>query len=267
MEKLPLSLVPYTRILSSTTSTNDEARDLGNQGAPDGSCVIAETQTAGRGRQSRRWFSPPERNIYFSQIIRILPGNPGLISLIGAAATRNTIAQWLLQNPEPTIKWPNDILVEGRKIAGLLAELIQSPTGSFAVLGIGINVNMFPEEFPQGLRRPATSLKEILGKDIDLNQVTHKLASQLSQWRNTATNNPERLIAYMNQHCSTLGSVVSVNSPDKNPRVGKALKINDDGTLRVLDSKGQYLAIQAGDVDPIETDGSEKLTASREISN
>ena len=115
------------RILGSTPSTNDEALAWGRRGAADGACVAADEQTAGRGRRGRGWHSPPGRNLYASLVVRCAAQSAGLLALLGALVVRDTVAAMLDADARARIKWPNDVLIDGRKVAGVLAEWVSGP--------------------------------------------------------------------------------------------------------------------------------------------
>ncbi len=141
-------------------STNQLAQQLAAQGAPEGLVVLAETQTAGRGRMGRRWESPAGVNVYCSILLKpqIPPRQAPQLTFLSAVATAEALKE--LYGIDARVKWPNDILVGGRKIAGLLNELSAETEQIHAlVLGIGINVNMAADQFPDELRYPATSVK------------------------------------------------------------------------------------------------------------
>ncbi len=141
-------------------STNQLAQQLAAAGAPEGLVVLAETQTAGRGRMGRRWESPAGVNVYCSILLKpqIPPRQAPQLTFLSAVATAEALRD--LYGIDARVKWPNDILVGGRKIAGLLNELSAETEQIHAlVLGIGINVNMTAEQFPGELRYPATSVK------------------------------------------------------------------------------------------------------------
>ena len=138
-------------------STNSLAFKLALEGAPEGTCVVAEAQKTGRGRLNRVWFSPPGKNLYLSAILRprIHPSKVYPITFISSLAVADTIAS--VAGLEPTLKWPNDVLVNGRKICGTLLELsIETDVVRFVVVGIGLNINM--KEVDEEIKEKATSL-------------------------------------------------------------------------------------------------------------
>ena len=139
-------------------STNDRARELADEGALAGEVVIAEAQTAGRGRRGRAWASPPRKNLYFSVVLRpdLPPSRAPELTLVASIALCDALRQ---AGVEAGIKWPNDLLVSGRKIAGILTELAADPDRvEWVVLGVGVNVNARREDFPPEVRDEATSV-------------------------------------------------------------------------------------------------------------
>jgi BirA family biotin operon repressor/biotin-[acetyl-CoA-carboxylase] ligase len=169
-----LSHEPFVRrivVLETTGSTNDEARRLANGGASEGTVILAESQTAGRGRHGRRWESPEGTGLYLSILLR--PVDP--IDRIGRYAIGAAVAVCTACRAQVgdrvVLKWPNDVLVEGRKLAGVLAEMRQGGAGAELVLGIGINVNQAEVDFPGKLRGTATSLR-IVGQGAMFDRAT-----------------------------------------------------------------------------------------------
>ncbi len=153
-----------------TESTNQIAFELGRDGAPAGTTVIAERQTAGRGRLGRSFFSPPHQNLYTSILLRpsgSISDTPTLI-LAAAVAVADTVAEFLGDESAVEIKWPNDVLIRRRKTSGILMESAAEGTKlTFAVLGIGVNLNVDRETFPEEFRALATSLASELGHSVD----------------------------------------------------------------------------------------------------
>jgi len=139
-------------------STSDRAKELAEEGAEHGEVVIAEAQTAGRGRRGRAWVSPPRKNLYFSVVLRpeLPPARAPELTLVASVALCEALR---LAGVEAGIKWPNDLLASGRKIAGVLTELAAEPDRvHWVVLGAGVNVNARREDFPEELRDEATSV-------------------------------------------------------------------------------------------------------------
>ncbi len=238
-------------LLDGIPSTNDAARDRAIDGAPDGACVVADTQTAGRGRHGRLWFSPPGCNLYLSLVVRAASSRIRLLPLLGAVATREVVAAYLDGRTRATIKWPNDVLADGLKVAGVLAELYAGDE-PFGILGIGVNVNMGAHDFPADLRRPAGSLSMLLGREVDRSELLANLLDRLDRWRGRLDDDPAGLVSAVRLHCSTLGCRVAVRPPSAEGFDGVARAIEDDGVLVVEDRTGRLVRVEAGDVDPFD---------------
>src|SRR4051794_10593129 len=150
-----MTSAPPPRHFTRTDSTNSRARELAAAGAPHGTVVTAAEQTAGRGRQGRTWTAPPDKALLYSAIVRPLEEHHMTLPLAVPLAVCGAAEQL---NPELRckVKWPNDIHVEGRKLAGVLIEA--RPQDSWAVIGVGLNLSITPEEFPLELQATAISL-------------------------------------------------------------------------------------------------------------
>lgn len=175
-------------LLESTASTNDDAKAGARAGAPHGSLWVADTQTAGRGRQGRRWESPPGENLLFSVLLRIpcAPARVPPLSLVVGLAVRDAVANAIGDDAIVKVKWPNDVHVNGRKIAGILVESSVSGTKVESLI-VGIGINVHTREFPPELAPTATSvaieggvadraaiLADVLaGLDRDLERAAH----------------------------------------------------------------------------------------------
>ena len=161
-------------------STNTEAMAWAREGAPEGAIVVTEHQTAGRGRLGRAWNDAPGQNLLLSVVLRpeLPPHRLGLVTLAGGVAVADAIAEWTAP-VEPRIKWPNDVLLGGRKCCGMLLE---SSLGAdpFVVLGIGLNVNQ--TEFPPPLAERATSLRLETGRLIPRAALLRRLLARLEYW-------------------------------------------------------------------------------------
>jgi BirA family biotin operon repressor/biotin-[acetyl-CoA-carboxylase] ligase len=239
---------PHLRVLRTTTSTNDDAAEWARQGAVDGATVVADQQTGGRGRLGRSWISPPGVNLYLSQVILAPVNRLRLIPLMGGMAVHDAVAEALPASLEAGIKWPNDILVSGSKVAGVLAEMVTEPPAG--ILGIGINLNMEEEEFSADLRRPGTSLMVLCGgQEQNRRQFLQRLLEHLDTWRSRLHDTPEKLVERFTQRCLTLHKRVEVSLPGEAPFSGQAVAIDPDGALLVRDASGTTHRVEAGDVD------------------
>lgn len=168
---------------ASVESTNELARAAARGGAPEGLAIFADEQTAGRGRLGRHWYSPAGVNLYGSVLLRPeMPARlaPQLTLLGGVAVAVSALAEGLV----PTLKWPNDLLLGDRKAAGVLADLEVAPGGlvGFVVLGLGLNLNVAPADFPPDLAAGATSFAACLGRPVDRAAVARRLLEVLEAW-------------------------------------------------------------------------------------
>ncbi|MFQ5667922.1 MAG: biotin--[acetyl-CoA-carboxylase] ligase [Candidatus Binatia bacterium] len=162
-------------------STNTVAGRLAADGAAEGTCVVAETQTQGRGRLGRTWISPPFRNLYLSVILRppIATAAAPQVTLAAGVAVAETVREW---TPRAAIKWPNDVVIDGRKVAGILTEMeADNDRIRFLILGIGVNLNSTREDFPANLRDKAGSLCTAAGHAIDRAAFAERLLSRLEE--------------------------------------------------------------------------------------
>ncbi|HEX9288348.1 MAG TPA: biotin--[acetyl-CoA-carboxylase] ligase [Anaeromyxobacteraceae bacterium] len=164
-------------------STNDVAKALAEEGCPHGEVVVAEAQTAGRGRRGRTWVSPPGRNLYFSAVLRpeMLPTRAAELTLVASVALCSSVRQAGVA--AAAIKWPNDILVHGRKVAGILTEMAADPDRvQWVVLGAGVNVNLREEEIPAELRGIASSLAIERGAPVPRALFAAAVLTNLEEW-------------------------------------------------------------------------------------
>ncbi|GAC1464360.1 MAG: biotin--[acetyl-CoA-carboxylase] ligase [Isosphaeraceae bacterium] len=156
------------------SSTNDLALRAASSTANDGLVVLAEEQTDGRGRRGRKWRAPPRSSILMS--VSLFPqgslAEPASLTALGAVAVADVVSEWT--RSVATIKWPNDVRVDGRKVAGILVE-----RGSVAVIGIGLNVNLAPDDFPEELRETATSVRILRGTPVDRSELARDLIRRL----------------------------------------------------------------------------------------
>jgi BirA family transcriptional regulator, biotin operon repressor / biotin---[acetyl-CoA-carboxylase] ligase len=247
---LRLSARANLRLLERCASTNQEASAWAQAGAPDGASVVADCQTAGRGRLGRAWCSPAGVNLYCSQVARLPAAALRLLPLVGGLGALAAVDACLPGGPRPALKWPNDVRVEGRKVAGVLCEWVPGapPAG---VVGVGLNVNMLPEQFPADLRRPATSLAILAGAPLDRGRCLARLLAALDTWRARAESAPDEVVASFSARCETLGARVRVEPPGAPPYLAFARRIDPDGVLVVEDERGALCRLEAGEVDAL----------------
>lgn len=164
-------------------STNTAAFELGRGGCQDGAVVIVDSQTSGKGRIGRRWESPPGVNVYTSIILRpsISPGRAHHLTFVAAVAVADCAAQFIRR--APIVKWPNDVLIDARKLAGILLEMDSEPDRvNFVVMGIGINANMKMDALPADVKNIATSFACVTGQAVDRTELVCALYSGIEKW-------------------------------------------------------------------------------------
>jgi BirA family biotin operon repressor/biotin-[acetyl-CoA-carboxylase] ligase len=234
----------------SVDSTNSRAYQLALQGAKEGEVVITESQIEGRGRLGRHWFSPPFLNLYLSLILRpqIPPHRASLITLMAAVATADAIQNY--SGLFPQIKWPNDVLLRGRKVAGLLNE-IQSEMDRihFVILGIGINLNIDGEMFPKEIQEMATSLKREMGETISRKDFLCSLLVALEGWYATfLKEGGSPVLEAWRGRAKIEGKHVNISSFGENLS-GVAVDVDSDGALIIETEGGAKKRVVAGDVE------------------
>ncbi len=233
----------------SIDSTNSKAYQLALAGAKEGEVVIAESQGKGKGRLGRRWISPPFLNLYLSVILRpkIPPYRASLITLMAAVATADAIRNY--SGLLPRIKWPNDILLKDRKVAGLLNE-IHSETDRihFVILGIGMNLNMEGKTFPKEIRSLATSLKQEMGQAISRKAFLQALLVELERWYGVfLKEGGAAILEAWRDRARIRGKRVKVTSFGETLS-GIAVDVDPDGALILETRDGNQRRIVAGDV-------------------
>lgn len=216
----------------STGSTNPDAKRFAEEGAPHGTTVVADRQTAGRGRRGRSWESPAGTSIYFTIVIRptFAPDKASMITLVMALSVAEAIHE--VTGLDAGIKWPNDIVVNGKKVVGILTEMSMTPEmneAQFLVAGVGVNVNQeSAEDFPEEIRKTATSLRIEYGQPVDR-------AALL-----------ERILARFETDYDTF--VRKLDLSELKPRYESRLAGRNAG-VRVLDPAGEYTGISRGITD------------------
>jgi BirA family biotin operon repressor/biotin-[acetyl-CoA-carboxylase] ligase len=233
-------------------STNRVALDLARSGSAHGTTVIADQQTAGRGRLGRAFFSPPASNLYTSIILRPRIHTAEAPSWIFAAAVSvaKTIEQTLGKSSKVAIKWPNDVLLGGLKTSGILMELGAEATRvDFLVLGIGVNLNVDRSQFPDEFRDRATSLASHSGRPVDRLAFARRLYGNLEVTLDVCEDRGfEGVRAEFDARFEMRGQRISVLELDGSELRGTALGIDDDGALRLQLETGEVTRVIAGDV-------------------
>jgi len=246
---------PYTAldVVASTGSTNADLCDAARDGAPDRTVLIAEEQTAGVGRLARTWVSPAGAGLYVSVLLRpaeVPPTATGSLAIVAGLALADLCAEL---GVDATLKWPNDVLVGGGKLAGVLAELVAQQDNQAVVLGIGLNVNPVGDVEPGPGGLAATSLAECGARTADRTEVALRLLRALAEreaaWRTARGDLAEAgmLDAYR-RVCGTIGRAVTVSMPEGKSLTGTAVDLDAVGRLSVEDDDGRRTTVLAGDV-------------------
>jgi BirA family biotin operon repressor/biotin-[acetyl-CoA-carboxylase] ligase len=236
-----------------TASTNAVAMRLAEEGAPSGAVVIADSQTKGRGRlRNRDWQSPPGLNIYTSVILRpeidavlISP-----LSLVASVAVAELFSHYCPGGI--AVKWPNDVLINGRKACGILAEAkTAGKKALFVILGIGLNINMRREDFQPHLRESATSIREETGAYMSRLKVTVELYEQVGKFYKIFLQEGfSRIRDLWHEYAVILGRDVEATFGEEVVR-GRAVGVDDAGALILSDGKGKTRRVLAGDILPV----------------
>jgi BirA family biotin operon repressor/biotin-[acetyl-CoA-carboxylase] ligase len=237
------------RVFEQTTSTNDVIERLARDGVREGVVVFAEAQTKGRGRLGRRWLSPARKGLWFSILLRpaLRPQEATQLTVASATALRRAIQQQTGLQPE--IKWPNDILISGKKVAGILTELhAELDRVRYVILGIGVDVNLGAGEFPPELRKLATSLKIESGRMISRAELATAILRELdADYARIGGGGFAKVADEWEAHCQTIGRNVTIQIGERRLR-GRAEALDDDGALLLRTEHGRLERVIGGDV-------------------
>jgi BirA family transcriptional regulator, biotin operon repressor / biotin---[acetyl-CoA-carboxylase] ligase len=245
---------PYAAldVVESTGSTNGDLAAAARRGAADRTVLVAEHQSAGRGRGGRTWQSPPRAGLSFSVLLRpagVPSSRWGWLPLLAGVALADAVGA--VAEVDAVLKWPNDLLVGAgrRKCAGILAEAVNAGAGPAVVVGIGLNVTVAAGELPAGATSLVIEHAACTDRDPLLRAVLRELADVEQRWR-ARHGDPDvcGLREAYRRRCATLGQRVRVELPAGAVLVGQAVDVDRDGRLVVLDDDGERHAVSAGDV-------------------
>lgn len=233
----------------SVDSSNNLAKALANEGCENGLLVVAEEQGAGKGRLSRGWISPYAKGIWFSVVLKppFLPQEASKCTLLAAVAVVKAINK--IAGVKAAIKWPNDILLLGRKLVGILTEM-NAEFGhiNYVVIGTGINTNATPEDYPEEVRNLAVSVADTAAEPFTRVQLLCDILLNMEELYETAVSEGfGPVLAEWRKYSCTLGQEVKVIAPDMT-YFGKAVDIDDEGLLIVRKEDGALEKVVAGDV-------------------
>ena len=237
------------RVLNQVTSTNDVIEQMTTENPTEGLVVFAESQTKGRGRLGRRWSSPSGKGVWFSILLYPNLHPTEITQLTAATATALTRAIANETGLQAEIKWPNDLLLDGKKVAGILTELqAELDQVHHVIIGIGIDVQQSPSDFPSELRKSATSLKMALGHPVDRPSLATSLLRELDHdYARILDREFKELAEEWESRCSTLGQHVSIEVGARTLR-GRAESLNPNGALLIRTDHGRLERVTGGDV-------------------
>lgn len=243
------SFVRSFHVFNTVDSTNRVASRQAMNGAEEGTVVIADSQTGGRGRLGRVWQSPPEVNLYLSVILRpvIEPFRAPQITLMAGVAVAETLRKYHADGT--TIKWPNDVLIGGRKVSGILTEM-RTERGriDYIVVGMGVNINIERNQFHKDFRQSSTSLKEEISRTVSRPRFTLRLIESFGNWYDRyCTEGFDPVREEWTANSEIAGKFIKVTDRDA-VREGRALGLDEMGALLLEERGGTATAIISGDV-------------------
>lgn len=242
----PLPLGPF-RFYETVGSTNDEALAWALQGAPDLALIVADEQTRGRGRVDRKWFTPPGTALAMSLILR-----PSQSEHAYPARTTGLLALSLVDalhqlGLSPQIKWPNDVLLNGRKLAGILVETTwMGEEADAMVLGMGVNVLETSVPPADQVLFPATSIQRELGRPVDRADLLRDILTGMLAWRPKL--GADVFLETWEERLAFRGKQVRIQGGSGDPVIGEIIGLNQDGSLRLGDAHGKSVTVQFGEV-------------------
>lgn len=239
------------KFFNTVDSTNTMLKALAGQGASEGTAVVADAQEKGRGRLGRSWMSSPGLGIWLSFLLKpdLHPAMLQSLTLAAAVAVCRAIEPFTAE--KPGIKWPNDILINGKKVCGILTEMsAEADRVMWVVIGIGVNVNQCPEDFPEELKESAASLAMFQkdGQELDRCRLAAGIMNAFEDiYLDFVRNGPEAMLAEWKQRSVTLGRRVSLKQGDKT-LTAKVLDIGPDGRLVIETEGGTVTEVLSGEI-------------------
>ena len=237
-------------VLDKVDSTNKYLKDMAFSGAEDGQVVVADEQSMGRGRMGRDFFSPKNKGLYFSYLIKPDMASADAVSITAWTAVATVRAISRVSGFAPGIKWVNDLMCNDRKLCGILTEMsIESETGRIEsiIIGIGININNDFSDFPKEIKDIATSIYMETGNEVNRAELAAALVEELDTMRSDWPHDKESYLEAYRDLDITCGRKVNVLSGDKTASV-KAISINDDFSLKVKYPNGKTSDLSSGEV-------------------
>lgn len=238
------------RVLDTVESTNTLAKQLARKGLPSGTVLIANRQSAGRGRLGRTFLSPGDMGIYFSVILRPNCPPQDLMHLTCAAGVAMCDAVEQVCGFRPGIKWTNDLVVGSKKLGGILTELSVNPAThlvDYAIIGIGINCHQQEADFEESIRNMACSVEMVTGKEMDRSVLAAKMVRKMYDLDRDLLSSKTQIMQSYRQDCITLGCQISVVRGIK-IRHGIARSIDEEGALVVDFDDGTTESVNSGEV-------------------
>ncbi len=244
LKDLKATIVGRTIIYHRTLpSTMDLARKLATEGVQEGTVVLCDEQTEGRGRQGRQWFASPSGSILMSVVFRPTIGQLPQINMLGSLSIVHTIGK--VSGIKSTVKWPNDVLIDGRKVAGILMEnVFEGEALQAAILGVGLNVSLDVSSYPE-ISSIATSLSSEAGRDFNRDDVLRTLLEEMDTLYQVVKRNEDVYHRWL-PHVDTVGKTVSIKS-GKSVEEGLAESINPDGSITLRRADGSLVTIATGE--------------------
>jgi BirA family biotin operon repressor/biotin-[acetyl-CoA-carboxylase] ligase len=234
---------------NTVASTNAVCVELAHKGSKEGLVIIADEQTSGRGRLGRKWVSPAGKNLYMSVLLipPISPRDATILTLMSGVACCIALRKLLLIPIH--LKWPNDLILNDKKIGGILTEISADMDKiSYAVIGVGININADIEDFPEEVRQIATSVKKETGSQFRRTEIAAEVLKEFDRWyENLLTNGKKDILAEWRDCSSTIGRKVKVTIGNQVFK-GIAEEIDQEGLLIMKLPDGSIMKVDAGDI-------------------